>query len=215
MTERESKAVLSLYGLPMVADRLVGSEEDAVAAAREMGLPVVLKLEIDGLAHKTEAGGVILDLRSEADVRAGYAKLIQAVEAGGLTTGFMGVLVQPMVGKGLEIIAGARVDPLFGPTVVVGIGGTLVEVLKDSTLDFAPLTLASAQAMLKRLRSHKLLTGVRGSAPVDETALAEVLCRLSEFIADHADQVADVDINPLICAGDRILAVDALVVRNS
>jgi acyl-CoA synthetase (NDP forming) len=215
MTERESKAVLSLYGLPMVTDRLVGSEEEAVAATREMGLPVVLKLEIDGLVHKTEAGGVILDLRSEADVRAGYAKLVQAVEAGGLTAGFKGLLIQPMVGKGLEIIAGARVDPLFGPTVVVGIGGTLVEILKDSTLDFAPLTLASAQAMLKRLRSHKLLTGVRGSAPVDELALSEVLCRLSEFIADHADQVAEVDINPLICAGDRILAVDALVVRNS
>lgn len=213
MSERESKALLRLYGLPMTGEQLVQKEEEAVAAARQFGLPVVLKLEIEGLAHKTEAGGVVLDLRTEDEVRAAYGKLLGAVTKHDLQAGFRGVLVQPMIGKGLEIIAGVRVDPLFGPTVVVGVGGTLVEILRDSVVDFAPLTLSQAQAMLKRLGAYKLLTGVRGSKPVDEPALARILCQLSEFAVDHAERIAEIDINPLICSGDKLVAVDALVVR--
>jgi acetyl-CoA synthetase len=214
MSERDSKALLRFYDLPMIADKLALSVDDAVAAANAMGLPVVLKLEIDGLAHKTEAGGVILDVRTEADVRQAYEKLIQAVETAGLREGFRGVSVQPMASKGIEIIAGVRIDAQFGPMIAVGIGGTFVEVLQDSAVEFAPLTLATAEAMLKRLRGYKLLTGVRGTRPVDQAALARVLCNLSEFAIDHADRITEVDINPLICAHDGIVAVDALVVRS-
>lgn len=213
MTERASKSVLRHYGLPMVEEKLARSADEAAAAADALGYPTVLKMEIDGLAHKTEAGGVVLDLRTEADVRAAYERLVQAVEAQGLREGFKGVLVQPMVGKGLEIIAGVRVDPQFGPTVMVGIGGTFVEVLQDSVVDFAPLTLARAESMVNRLRSQKLLDGARGAPPINRRVLADVLCRLSEFAADHADRIVEVDINPLLCAADRVIAVDALVVR--
>lgn len=209
ISERASKAILREYGIPMVGDWLVGSEEEAVSAAREFGLPVVLKLDVEGLAHKTEAGGVLLDLRSEAEVRQGYARLVAAAAAAG--GHFNGVLVQPMVGKGVEVIAGVRIDAQFGPTVMVGLGGILVEVLQDSAVDFAPLTLAQAEAMIGRLRAQKMLAGARGAPPVDRRALAEVLCRLSEFAADHAGSLQEVDINPLICRGSDIVAVDALI----
>jgi len=123
-----------------------------------------------------------------------------------------GVLVQPMVPQGVELVIGARNDPLFGPLIVVGLGGVLVEVLKDSALFPAPVTSHEAHDMLRRLKGYRLLEGFRGSAPVDVDRLAEIVSQVSRFAADHAEQVAELDINPLICAGDRITAVDALIV---
>ena len=108
-------------------------------------------------------------------------------------------------------MVGARVDPLLGPLVVAGLGGTLVELLKDTAIGLAPVTQAEARAMLLRLKGAKLLTGFRGSRPIDLERLADIVCRLSEFTADHADLIAELDVNPLICSADRIVAVDALI----
>jgi acetyl-CoA synthetase len=125
-----------------------------------------------------------------------------------------GVLVQPMVPQGIEMVVGARNDPLFGSLIVVGLGGILVEVLKDTALSPAPVTPFEAEALLRQLKGVKLLEGFRGMPSVDIGRLARVISDVSRFAADHRDQVAELDVNPLICAGDRITAVDALIVVN-
>jgi acyl-CoA synthetase (NDP forming) len=212
LTEREAKAVLSLYGVPVVGERLVQSAAEAVAAADALGYPVVLKVESPDLPHKTEAGVIRLNLRDAEAVRAGYQAVMTNADKVSPTPRINGVLVQPMVPQGIEMVVGARNDPLFGPLVVVGLGGILVEVLKDTALAPAPVTPAQAEAMLRQLKGVKLLEGFRGMPGADIGRLAQVISDVSRFAADHRDRVAELDVNPLICAGDRITAVDALIV---
>lgn len=210
LTEREAKAVLSLYGVPVVEERLARSAAESVDAAEALGYPVVLKVESPDLPHKTEAGVIRLNLRSADEVRSGY----QEVTANAMRASprLNGVLVQPMVPQGIEMVVGARNDPLFGPMVAVGLGGVLVEVLKDTALSPAPVTPLQAEALLRRLKGAKLLDGYRGMPGADIGRLAQVVSDVSRFAADHRDTVAELDVNPLICAGERITAVDALIV---
>ncbi|MBN8926273.1 MAG: CoA-binding protein [Rhodospirillales bacterium 69-11] len=212
LTEREAKDVLALYGVPVVGERLVQSEDDAVAAATGLGLPVVLKVESPDLPHKTEAGVIRLDLRTAEAVREGYRAVMANARKVSPPPAINGVLVQPMVPQGVEMVVGANVDPLFGPLIVVGLGGILVEVLQDSALAPAPVTPAEAAAMLRSLKGAKLLEGFRGMPAVDIPRLAQVIADVSRFAADHRDRIAELDVNPLICAGERITAVDALIV---
>lgn len=213
LTEREAKAVLAAYGIPVVGERLVASAEEAVRAAGELGLPAVLKAESPDLPHKTEAGVIRLNLKTPDEVRAAHRAIIDAAGRVSPRPRLHGVLVQPMVPAGTEVMIGARIDALFGPLVVVGLGGILVELLKDSSVALAPVTHSEALAMLARLKGAALLRGFRGSEPVDERALADVICRVSEFIADQREVVGELDLNPLICAGSRLVAVDALIVK--
>jgi acetyl-CoA synthetase len=215
LTEREAKAVLALYGVPVVGERLTTSAEDAARAATELGFPVVLKAESPDLPHKTEAGVIKLNLRDADEVRAAYAEIMAKAEAVVPRPQVHGILVQPMVPQGIEMVAGARVDPLFGPLIVVGLGGILVELLKDTALAPAPVSLPQAHALLDQLKGGKLLDGFRNLPSVDRGKLAEIICRVSEFAADQAEIIAEVDVNPLICAGARITAVDALIVPKS
>ena len=211
LTEREAKAVLATYGVPIVEERLVQEEGEAVAAAEAVGYPVVLKVESPDLPHKTEAGVVRLGLRDAGAVRQAYQCIMANARKTSPPPRITGVLVQPMIPSGVEVMVGARVDPQLGPLVVAGFGGILVELLRDTSVELAPVTHAEARAMLRRLRGAKLLNGFRGSAPVDVDRLAQVICQLSEFAADHADRLAELDVNPLICSADRIVAVDALI----
>jgi acyl-CoA synthetase (NDP forming) len=226
LTERESKDVLAAYGVPVVGEKLVQSADDAVAAAQSLGFPVVMKVESPELPHKTEAGVIRLNLKSDAEVKSAYDavmgnanKALSKAPGGNGGAGgppvprINGVLVQPMVPSGAEIVIGAKIDPLFGPLIVVGLGGVMVELLKDSAVELAPVTKDEAAAMLKRLKGRKLIEGFRGSEPVDEAKLAELIVRLSEFASDQKDRIAELDVNPLICAGSRIVAVDALIVK--
>jgi acetyl-CoA synthetase len=212
LTEREAKAVLALYGVPVVGERLTHGADEAAAAAEELGMPVVLKAESPDLPHKTEAGVIRLNLRTQEEVRAAYDAIMARAEAVVPRPRVHGVLVQPMVPQGIEMVVGARVDPLFGPLIVVGLGGILVELMKDTALDLAPVSRARAAAMLHRLKGGRLLDGFRNLPTVDRAKLAEIICRVSEFAADQADILAELDVNPLICAGSRITAVDALIV---
>src|SRR6202044_1339957 len=212
LTEREAKAVLALYGVPVVGERLAHSADEAVNAAAALGYPVVLKVESPDLPHKTEAGVIRLNLRNADEVRAGYATVMANADRVSPPPRVNGVLVQPMVPQGIEMVVGARNDPLFGPLIVVGLGGVLVEVLKDTALSPAPVTPSQAEGLLRSLKGVKLLEGFRGMAGVDIGRLAQVISDVSRFAADHRDSVAELDINPLICAGDRITAVDALIV---
>jgi len=212
LTEREAKSVLALYDVPVVGERLVSSAADAVAAAEALGYPVVLKVESPDLPHKTEAGVIRLNLRTADEVRTGYEAVMANAGKVSPPPRINGVLVQPMVPAGVEMVVGARNDPLFGPLIVVGLGGILVEVLKDTALSPAPVSEVEAMVMLRSLKGVKLLEGFRGMAAVDMDRLATVISRVSRFAADHRDSVAELDVNPLICAGDRITAVDALIV---
>lgn len=212
LTEREAKEVLALYGVPVVGERVAQSVDAAVNAAGSLGYPVVLKVESPDLPHKTEAGVVRLNLRDADEVRAAYQTIMALANAITPPPRIAGVLVQRMMPQGVEMVVGARVDPLFGPLVVVGLGGILVELLKDTALSPAPLTHDEALALLSELKGTRLLDGFRGMPPVDRHRLAQVICAVATFAADHRDAVAELDVNPLICTGDSIVAVDALIV---
>lgn len=213
LTEREGKAVLAAYGVPVVRERLVQDAEAAATAATEAGFPVVMKVESPDIPHKTEAGVIRLNLRSADEVRRAFAEVMANAQAVQPPARISGVLLQPMVPTGTEIMVGARVDPQFGPLIVVGLGGVFVELLKDTAVRPAPVDANEALRMLDELKGRAVLDGFRGSEPVQRQALAEVIARISEFAADQRDGVAELDVNPLICAGERIVAVDALIAR--
>ena len=213
LTERQAKQVLAHYGIPTTQERLVYDIEAALAAAQTIGYPVVLKVESPDIAHKTEAGVVRLGLQSPDAMRRAYADILENARQAVPGARIGGVLVQQQVPSGVECMVGARLDPQLGPLLVLGLGGVLVELLKDTCTALAPLSKADARQLLERLRGADLLRGFRGTSPVNLDLLAEVVARLSEFAADQADLLEEFDVNPLICAGDRVVAVDALMVR--
>jgi acyl-CoA synthetase (NDP forming) len=208
LTERDAGRILSAYGVPVVEERLAQSAEEAVAAARAIGYPVVLKAESPTILHKTELGVVRVAIADDASVRRNHAEIVAAARGHELR----GVLVQPMI-EGAEVIVGARIDPTVGPLVVVGSGGVLVELIHDTVAALAPVSPAEARAMFARLRGYRLLTGFRGGAGVDLDALADAVARISEFAADFAGEIEEMDVNPLRCGAARIAAVDALISR--
>jgi acyl-CoA synthetase (NDP forming) len=213
LTEREAKAVLAAYGVPVVTETLVSTASEASDAAAQVGFPVVLKVESPDLPHKTEAGVIRLNLRTGEEVRHAFEAIMANARNAAGRPRTNGVLVQPMIPTGVEVMVGARIDPLFGPLIVAGLGGTLVELLKDTSVELAPVTHIEALAMLRRLKGAALLAGYRGAEPVDVQQLAQIICRLSELAADQAQRISELDVNPLICAGRRIVAVDALITR--
>jgi acetyltransferase len=215
LTEREAKAVLARYGLPVTKERLAASAEEAAACARDFGGALALKIESPDIAHTTEAGAIRLDVRGEPAAREAYEAVVAAAKRYAPQARINGVLVQEMAPKGVELIVGAVRDPVFGPVVVVGLGGIYVEVLKDVTYRAAPIGATDARAMLGELRSAKLLDGVRGMAPRDVEAIVVVRVRLSWFAHVFAGEVGAIALNPVVVlergAGARI--VDALLVR--
>ncbi|CAN7770440.1 acetate--CoA ligase family protein [Pseudorhodoferax sp. LjRoot39] len=212
LTERAGKQVLAAYGIPVVREILTADEDEAARAAAELGYPVALKGESPDLPHKTEAGVVQLHLRDEAEVRRAHALIVQRAHAAGAHVRLTGVLVQPMVPPGLELVVGAKRDPQFGALVVAGLGGILVELLRDTTVALAPVGPVAATSMFEKLRGAALLNGFRGSAPVDKAALADIVTRLSALADDFSDRISEIDVNPLICSPRGIFAVDALLV---
>jgi succinyl-CoA synthetase beta subunit len=216
LVEREAKAVLALYGLPVTRETLAASAEEAVAAARDIGYPVVLKVESPDLPHKTEAGGVLLGLANDEQVRAGFAQILANARAINPRATVRGVLVQEMVTGGRELILGMTRDPSFGPAIAVGLGGVFVETLHDVALGVPPLRERDARAMLARLRGRAILdgSGARGAAPADQEALIAILLRFAQLCDALSDDVAEIDINPLLLfdTGQGARIVDCLIV---
>jgi acetate---CoA ligase (ADP-forming) len=215
LTESESKSVLELYGIPTVREIAADSLEMLPAAAAELGFPLALKINSRDIAHKTEVGGVALNLRSLDELRAAFERVITGVQHSAPQAMISGVLLQPMVPAGIEVVLGARVDPLLGPLVVVGFGGVLVELLRDSAVELAPVNACEALGMLRKLKGAALFDGFRGGPAVDLDRLADIVVRVSELAADQHELIAELDINPLICTGLKLRAVDALLVRSS
>ena len=213
LTERESKSVLALYGIPSVRELAADSLDTLLCAATELGFPLALKVESPDISHKSEAGGVALNLRSPDELCAAYERVLANARRFSPGAKISGVLLQPMVPAGVEVVAGARIDPLLGPLVVAGFGGVLVELLRDSSVELAPINAGEAMRMLLRLKGCALFGGFRGAPAVDLARLADILVRVSEFAADQRRLIAELDINPIICSGSTTMAVDALIVR--
>jgi acyl-CoA synthetase (NDP forming) len=203
-SELDGLALLGDYGIPVVPHRGVTTEDEAVAAASEIGYPVALKTAAPGVAHKSDLGGVLLGLPDEAAVRTGYRDLVERLgpEA----------VVAAMAPRGVELALGIVRDATFGPLVLVAAGGILVELLKDRRLGRPPLDEVRARRLVDGLKMRPILDGVRGMPPVDVGSLAHSIARLSILAADLGDLIAALDVNPVIVSSDGTLAVDALVV---
>ena len=222
LSEYESKQLLAAYGIPTVATRIASSEGDAVQCAAAIGYPVVLKLHSHSITHKTDVGGVQLNLADAEAVRGAYRAIESATLAvrepppdGG--THFLGVAVQPMVKlDGYELIVGSSIDAQFGPVLLFGAGGQLVEVFRDRALALPPLNSTLARRMMEQTIIHKALLGVRGRKPVDLDALAQLLVRFSQLVVEQR-WIKEIDINPLLAAPGRggIIALDARVVLHA
>jgi len=216
LVERAAKEVLALYGIPVTRESLATTADGVVAAARAIGYPVVLKIESADIAHKTEAGGVLLNLTDDGAVRAGFSTIIASARRYKPEAEITGVLVQEMVFGGREMIVGMTQDPAYGPAVAVGLGGIFVEVLKDIAVGVPPLTENDSRAMLARLRGAAILdgSGARGGAPADTDAVADILGKFSRLCLDLGDLVQEIDINPLLVfdRGDGACVVDCLIV---
>ncbi|MBN9742575.1 CoA-binding protein [Amycolatopsis sp. A1MSW2902] len=210
LTAPEGRAVCEAYGIPTPQERLATSAEEAVAQAGEIGLPVVLKIVSPDILHKTEAGGVLVGLGSEQEVADGYAKMLANAKAYDASARITGVQVQQMLTSGQEVIIGAVTDPSFGKIVAFGLGGVLVEVLKDVTFRLAPTSTDEALSMVDGIAAAEILNGVRGSEAVDKAALADVVHRLSQLVSDFP-QLAEVDLNPVLATGDGATAVDVRI----
>ena len=210
LTEVESKAVLEAYGIPTVRTLIARNEEEAVEAAKKLARTVVLKLYSELITHKTDVGGVKLNLRSEEEIRRAYRQIQEAVKE--RPGAFLGVTVEPMIKtEGYELILGSSIDPQFGPVLLFGSGGQLVEVIKDYALGLPPLNATLALRLMERTRIYTALRGVRGRPPVNLLELERVLVQFSLLVAEQ-QWIKEIDINPLLVAADQMLALDARIV---
>ncbi len=216
LAEVASKAVLAQAGVPVVADALVTSSRDAAAAAARLGFPVVLKVVSPDIPHKSDIGGVVLGVESAEAAAAAYDRIMARVSAAAPAARIDGVLVSPQVGDAVEMILGTVRDEVFGPTVLLGFGGVFAEILSDTVLRLAPVSLDDARDMVAALKGAALLNGARGRAPADVEALARAISALSGFAAANAGWLASVDVNPLLVRprAQGVVAVDALVVAD-
>ena len=215
LTEVESKQLLAAYGLPTVPTTAAKGEDDAVQQAATLGYPVVLKLFSETITHKTDVGGVQLNLRDQAAVRSAYRAIAAAVGEKAGAEHFLGVTVQPMIRlDGYELIVGSSIDAQFGPVLLFGTGGQLVEVFKDRSLALPPLNTTLARRMMEQTRVFTALEGVRGRNAVDLGALEEFLVRFSHLVVEQP-RIREIDINPLLASPERLIALDARVVLHS
>jgi len=202
------------YGFPIVPYKLATTADEAAEAAAKIGFPVVLKISGPKILHKTDVGGVRLNLTDEAGVRTAFNEMITSVRAKmGADVEVWGVLVQKMLPKGKEIILGMSRDPRMGPLLMFGLGGIYTEALKDVSFRLAPLRENVALEMIMDIRAHKLLRGFRGEPPADMPAIAECLLRLSQLVTDQ-DRIKELDINPLIvyASGQGAMVADARLI---
>jgi acyl-CoA synthetase (NDP forming) len=218
VTEDASKRLLALYGLPVPPERLARTKAEALAAAKEVGYPVVAKVVSPDLPHKAAAGGVRLDLRSASDLEAAYQEILDQVRKSNPNAGIDGVLIQPMIRGGLEIILGVKRDPQFGPVVMFGLGGIFVEAIRQTSLRLAPISERDATEMIREVPAFGRLIDKFHRNSKAEKLVVELLLRLSELAADIGDAVEEIDINPVILdpgsekAAGKATVVDALIV---
>lgn len=212
LTELESKQLLAAYGIPTVTTQIATSAEEAAEIAQQIGYPVVLKLHSETITHKTDVGGVRLLLKDAETVKRAYHAIEESVGEKVGSQHFLGVTVQPMMHlEGYEIILGSSLDSQFGPVLLFGTGGQLVEVFQDRALALPPLNTTLARRMMEQTRIYTALKGVRGRQPVDLAALEQLLVRFSQLVVEQP-WIKEIDINPLLVSSERIIALDARIV---
>jgi len=211
LTEIESKRVLEEAGVPTASARLARTAEEAVNAAKECGYPVVLKVVSPDVTHKSDVGGVRLGLDSAAGVTAAFAEIVEAVKEHQPDARIDGVAVQKMARPGIEVIIGMSKDPQFGPVLMFGLGGILVEVLKDVAFRIVPLEPRDARQMVREIKGFPVLQGFRGQEPADLEALEKLILTVSAFVEAHPE-IEELDLNPVFAYKDGAIAVDARIV---
>jgi acetyltransferase len=212
LSEIESKAILKAYGIPVTATEPAKTGDEAVRIAREMGYPVVMKILSPDIVHKTDAGGVQLNLKSDRDVGEGFERVVKNARDYDPKAEIRGVTIQPMLSKpDYELILGSRQDPFFGPVILFGMGGIMAEVLRDSAIALPPLNRLLAKRLMQETKVYSILKGYRNRPGANMELLEEILIRLSQLVIDFPE-IAELDINPLIIAENQCIAVDARVI---
>ena len=209
--EHEAKELCRLYDLPVTKGRVVRFEEEAVKAAEEMGFPVVLKIVSPQILHKSDVGGVVLNVKDAQGVREAYERILNNVKKRRPDAEIEGIYVQEMAPSSTEVIVGATKDPTFGPTIMFGLGGIFVEILKDVSFRLIPITRDDAVEMIHEIRSYKILEGARGMPKADEGALVDILLNTSRMVSD-CPEIKELDMNPILVYERGAKIVDARVI---
>jgi acetate---CoA ligase (ADP-forming) subunit beta len=211
LLEPEAKAICIEYGIPVTKFKVASNEKDAAKFADEIGYPVVLKIVSQDIIHKSDAGGVMMNLKNDSEVAAGYLKIIENSKCYKPDAKIGGVLVQEMAPQSTEVIVGAIKDPQFGQTVMFGLGGIFVEILKDVSFCIAPLTTEDAEEMITELKAYPLLKGFRNTPPADINALISILCSTSRLVMEHPE-IKELDLNPVMAYQSGAKTVDARII---
>lgn len=211
LTEVESKQVLKEAGISVVETRLATSLKEAQAIGKELGYPLVLKIASTDISHKSDVGGVKTGIKTATQLSKAYNDIMKAVKEKQPQARIQGVSVQNMAKPGVEVIAGMNKDPQFGPVLMFGLGGILVEILKDVSFRIVPITRRDAREMIREIKAYAVLDGARGQEPVDLTALEDLLLAVSGFVQENPE-VKELDLNPVFAYKDGTVAVDARVV---
>ena len=214
LTEVESKQLVASAGIPVIETRLAQNKAEAVLTSQKMGFPVVLKIVSPDIIHKSDIGGVKLNLANATQVGKAYTEIMAAAKKANKKADIHGVSVQKMARPGVEVIMGMSKDAQFGPVLMFGLGGVFVEVLKDVAFRIVPLVRRDASQMIKEIKGYPLLEGYRGQEPANIAALEDLLLKLSDFV-DKTPQIKELDLNPIFAYKDKAVAVDARVILES
>jgi acetyl-CoA synthetase (ADP-forming) len=211
LLENEAKSVCMEYGIPVTKFKLAKSEAEAVKFAEEMGYPVVLKIVSPDVIHKSDVGGVIVNVKDAKDVRIAYKQILENVKKNKADAKIEGILVQEMAPASTEVIVGAVKDPQFGPALMFGIGGIFVEVLKDVTFRIAPITEEEAREMITEVKAYPLLKGYRNLPPADINTIVDILLKTSRLVMEH-QEIKELDLNPIMVYEKGAKTVDARII---
>jgi acyl-CoA synthetase (NDP forming) len=211
LTEVESKKFLKKAGIPVVEAKLARSKKETISISKKMGFPVVLKISSPDVVHKSDSGGVKLGLANATQVGKAYNEIISSVKKVYPKAQIEGVSVQSMAPPGVEVIVGMSKDPQFGPVLMFGLGGILVEVLKDVSFRIVPVTERDAREMIREIKGYPMLEGYRGQKPASIPALEKVIVKVSKFIEENP-QIKELDLNPIFAYPDKAVAIDARII---
>jgi acyl-CoA synthetase (NDP forming) len=211
LLETEAKAICMEYQIPVTTFKLAKSEGEAAEFAGQIGFPAVLKIVSPDIIHKSDAGGVIVNLKNDAEIKNAYAKILASAKKYNPVAKIAGILVQEMAPQSTEVIVGAIKDPQFGQTLMFGLGGIFVEILKDVTFRIAPLTRDDAYEMVTKVKAYPLLTGYRNTPPADLDAIINVLMNTSKLVMDQPE-IKELDLNPIMAYKKGVKTVDARII---
>ena len=211
LLESEAKKICEAYGIPVTRFKVATNEEEAVKFANEIGYPVVFKIVSPDVIHKSDVGGVILNIKNDEEAKKAYKQILENVKKHVPDAKIVGVFVQEMAPQGTEVIVGALKDSQFGPTVMFGLGGIFVEILKDVTFRIAPVTKEEAEEMIKEIKGYPILRGYRGKPPSDVEAIVDIIVKVSKLVTDFP-QISQLDLNPIFVYEKGAKVIDARII---